>query len=91
MYNENIDLEEESGYNGGFDFKGFYNNNKKLIWVLLGIIIFIIFVSMITSCGRTSGDSNNQDNGSEPIVVIDNKNEIITIGSSRQISASVTR
>ena len=90
MYNENIDLEDETESSNGFDFKSFYNNNKKLIWVLLGIIIFIIFVSMITSCGRTSNNGNTKNNEEEPTLVLNNKNEIIAIGSSKQITASVT-
>ena len=91
MYNENIDLDDETTSSGGFDFNSFYNNNKKLIWVLIGIIIFIIFVSMITSCGRTTPSDNNQENTNlEPALVLNNKSETVTIGSSKQIFASVT-
>ena len=94
MYNENIDLEDEDTSSGGFDFKSFYYNNKKLIWLLLGIIIFIIFVSMITSCGRTTNQDNEENNNSqsdlEPVLVMNSKNETVSIGSSIQISASVT-
>lgn len=94
MYNENIDLEDEDTSSNGFDFKSFYYNNKKLIWLLLGIIIFIIFVSMITSCGRTTSQGNQENNNSqsdlEPVLVMNSKNETVSIGSSVQISASVT-
>lgn len=93
MYNENIDLDDEVESSNGFNFKDFYYNNKKLIWLLLGIIIFIIFVSMITSCGRRDVQDNKENNEQqtlEPVLVLNNKNENITVGSSKQISATVT-
>mgnify|MGYP002620850111 CR=1 FL=1 len=94
MYNENIDLDDEDVSNsGGFDFKNFYYNNKKLVWLLLGIVIFIIFVSLITSCDRnTSEGDNNQNNQQdlEPTLTLSSRSESLSIGSSKQITATVT-
>ena len=94
MYNENIDLDDEIESGNGFNFKDFYYNNKKLIWLLLGIIIFIIFFFFLTSCGRREVQDNNKENNGqqtlEPVLVLNNKNENITVGSSKQISATVT-
>ncbi len=47
---ENEELDESEQQSGNF-IVNFYQNNKVLVWVLLGIIIFVILLSIITKGG----------------------------------------
>ncbi len=51
MYSEEYDDEEEQ-QSGSF-LVNFYNNNKVLVWIFLGIIIFIILMSLLTKGGSS--------------------------------------
>ena len=50
MYNEEYEDEEEEQSSGNF-FVNFYNNNKVLVWIFLGIIIFLLLMTLLTRGG----------------------------------------
>lgn len=57
MYNDYDDDNVESTSNKG-GFGGFYDNNKKLVWIFLGIVIITIAL-VIFSKGSTPGDKTS--------------------------------
>ena len=86
MYNDEYD-DEQDETNEGF-IKNFYYNNKVLVWIFLGIIIFILLISLLTS-----GGSSKQVAEKKYDVVIqpeDEKEFIISIGHSENLVATVS-
>lgn len=75
---KNYQTDEETVNENGFLY--FYNNNKKLIWILLILIFFILFATLLTRKSQ-----NNQSVG----IVFDNNTDMIMVGSSKRISASI--
>ena len=79
------DEEEESQSSGGFvdTILNFYNANKKLIWILGGMIIFILVVSMFL------GGGSSQAPITPPKVVVSQEKLALTINYSMPLSAAV--
>ena len=53
-YDEEEDTEEETQSKG--KLQDFYNNNKKLVWIFLGMIILVIFLSLFS--GKSTSPSS---------------------------------
>lgn len=87
MYNDDdFNDEEESESSQSFWDKllEFYEANKKLVWILGGIIVFILIFSLFTG-----GGSNNPVTPQEPQLTISSYSEKIGINNSIQLFASV--
>jgi len=86
MYNDDDYKDEEETTSSQSDNKllDFYNANKKMIWILGGIIVFILIVSMFMG-----GCSNNNTIPVEPNLIISSNSEKISINGSTQVFAKV--
>ena len=87
MYSEDYNDEDdelEDFQNENF-IVTFYRNNKVLVWILLGVILFIIIMSLLTKGGsNTSKSTSTYDVKIEP-----SGDAIISIGNSQLLLASV--
>ena len=63
----------------------FYEANKKLVWVLVGLIIIVIIAFIFTR----SGGSNNNTNDDEPEFEITEKDVSVEKDKSKQVSATI--
>ena len=54
MYSEEYDDEEQEEQTSENFFVNFYNNNKVLVWIFVGIIVFILIMSLLTRGGKSS-------------------------------------
>ena len=73
----NYQMEDSENYSKN----DFYENNKKIIWVLIIILAFILIATIVT---RNNGVSN----GTSGNIAFDNNYDTIMIGSSQRITAS---
>ena len=83
MYNEEYD-DEESKSNGSF-ITNFYYNNKILIWILIGVIAFILLMSLLTKGGSSNTVSTDYKLEIYPEGTVD-----VSIGNSKRLVAQVT-
>ena len=85
MYSEDYDDEEEVEQTSGSFLVNFYNNNKVLVWIFLGIIIFIILMSLLTK-----GGSNKTSKPKDYSVIIYQEGTVnVSIGTSQTLLATV--
>ena len=85
MYNEEYENEQNVKSNDNF-IVNFYYNNKVLIWILVGVIAFILIMSLLTRGGSESSAGKNYN------VSILPENEIeISIGNSYPLKARVDK
>ena len=84
MYNEEYDDEQESKSNGSF-ITNFYYNNKILIWILIGVIAFILLMSLLTKGGSTNTVSTDYKLEVYPEGTVE-----VSIGNSKRLVAQVT-
>jgi len=85
MYNDDdFKDEEEEVAQSENKILDFYYANKKLIWILGGIIIFILIASLFMG-----GGNDKPITPAEPDLVISSYNEKLSIGNSVQLFASV--
>lgn len=86
MYNDD-DFNEEEVENSNQSqnkFLDFYYANKKLIWILLAIILFILVFSLILG-----GSDNNKPINNGIVVEMTSLSEKISIGNSKKLYATV--
>ena len=87
MYSEDYNEEDEeldSFQNENF-IVSFYRNNKILVWILGGIILFIIIMSLLTK----GGSNNSSKVGSYDVKIEPSGDIVISIGSSQHLIATV--
>lgn len=86
MYNDDDFKDEEENESSQSENKilDFYEANKKLIWILGGIIIFILIASLFMG-----GGNNTPQTPVELDLVISSYNEKLSINNSVQLFASV--
>ena len=86
MYSDEYEEQEEEQEQKSENFiVNFYNNNKILVWIFLGIIIFIILMSLLTNGGKNNTDVDNNYN-----VVIYPEGEVtVSVGTSTNVIATV--
>lgn len=86
MYNDDDYKDEDEVESSQSDNKilDFYYANKKMIWILGGVVIFILIASMFMG-----GCSNVNVTPAEPTLIISSSNEKISINSSAQIFAKI--
>ena len=86
MYNDDDfkDEEIESSQTSGNKLLDFYEANKKLIWILGGIIIFVLIASLFMG-----GGGNSNVTPKEPNLVISSHSERVSIKNSTQLYAKV--
>ena len=83
MYNDEYDDEEEETKKENF-IVNFYYNNKLLIWILCGILLFILIMSLLTKGG------SNSEKELEYNVSIQPEGEVtVSIGTSTNVIATV--
>lgn len=87
MYNDELETEEQESQSNGSFLANFYYNNKVLVWIFLGIIIFILLMSLLTK-----GGSNKQTEEIKYDVAIYPVDEeiVVALGESTNLFASVT-
>ena len=59
MYSNEDYEEEQEEVQSGNKIMDFYNNNKKLVWLLLGIIIVLLVLSLFSGSGSSNGEGNS--------------------------------
>lgn len=86
MYSNEYDDEQdqEQGSNGSF-LINFYNNNKVLVWIFAGIVIFILLMSILTGGGK----NNKAANVSYDVTIIPEGDIFVLLGKSTNLVASV--
>lgn len=85
MYNDDFNEEEvEEVSSNKNTWLQIYEANKKLIWIAVAIVVFVLLISLLTS-----GGDNNEKPQEPPKVVIAATSETIGLGNSMQIIASV--
>ena len=75
-------LQEEMNEESENTSRDFYNSRKKLVWLLIIIVLFVIIGLAVTK--KDNRTNTNSDN-----IVFDNNVESIMIGSAKKISASI--
>ena len=81
MYsNEYEDEKEEQENDNGSFLSNFYNNNKVLVWIAIGIIIFLIVMSLLTK-----GGSSEPTNVSYDVTIYPEGEAVITLGNSKKL------
>ena len=83
MYSEEFDDNESELQTSENFFVNFYYNNKILVWIFLGIILFIILISILSK-GSGSSKSNKYI-----VEMIPEGTVTIPLGYSQQFSADV--
>ena len=84
MYNE--EYEEQDNAKEDSFIKNFYYNNKILIWIFLGVIAFILLMSLLTKGGSNGKTSVNY----EVKIVYPEGTAEVSIGTSNRLIAQVT-
>ena len=84
MYNEEYDDTEESKSSGNF-ITNFYYNNKVLIWILIGVIGFILLMSLLTK-----GGSSNTKKSDYELAIYPPEDVEVSIGNSKRLVATVS-
>lgn len=84
MYSNEYEDEQEQGSNGNFIIN-FYNNNKILVWIFAGIIIFILLMSLLTR----GGSNNRNANINYDVSIIPEGDVFVLLGKSTNLIASV--
>lgn len=84
MYS-NEEYEDEQEQSNGSFIKNFYYNNKVLIWIFIGVIVFILLMSLLTR----GGSSNNPQSTGYEISIQPTDNIEISIGNSAKLIAQV--
>ena len=87
MYNDEYEDEESEKTSENF-FVNFYYNNKILVWIFIGIILFILLISLFT---RGGNDTNPEpdDTNYEVIIYPEDENIYLSIGRSVNLKAQV--
>lgn len=82
MYDDDFNYDDDNKQSG---LSLFYETNKKLVWLLVGIILFIVILSIIIKI------SNKEKSPQElPInVVVSNKSDVVSIGNTMMVYAEV--
>ena len=83
MYSDDEEEEKEEQSSENF-FVSFYRNNKVLVWVLLGVLAFVIIMSLLTK-----GGSKNEEKIEYSISIYPEGDIFVEIGKSTNILASV--
>lgn len=87
MYNDDDfrDEEEVSSSNGNL-LLDFYNANKKLVWILIGVIAFVLILSLVSGgCSNNSGETP-----STPITMqITDQSKNLSLDNTYKLIASV--
>ena len=90
MYSENEDFEEDykESNSGSFGdkLKDFYENNKKLVLIIGGILLFLLILSMFKSCS-----SNPQGGNIKPddiTIVLTEEEKFLSLGTSTKLVAN---
>ena len=83
MYSNEYDDDEYTQENENF-LVSFYRNNKLLIWIFLGIVIFILLISLLTR-----GGSNKEPNIEYAITIYPEEEVFVNIGRSTNLTAIV--
>ena len=86
MYNNDLDdedKEEKSSF-----LKTFYYNNKILVWIFIGIIVFILLMSLLTK-GGSNGSKEESKSNYEVSIYYPEGDVTIAIGRSVNLYAKV--
>ena len=83
MYNDEYDNEQDTGANNNF-LTNFYYNNKVLIWIFIGIIAFIIIMSLLTGSGSSSPKNSGYN-----VTILPETTAEVSIGNSIALAAKV--
>lgn len=84
MYSNEYEDEQEEQQSENF-LVNFYHNNKILVWIFIGIILFILIMSLLTK-----GGSNNKTNITYDVTLSPEGELFVNIGRSDNIIATVT-
>ncbi len=87
MYSDDYDDNEEETSQSSSGIQEFYNNNKKLVWILGGIIVFVLFAWLFTSCGSSSVEETPPE---PPEITLNPEVLPVEVGYSDTIKATVT-
>ena len=83
MYSNEYDDEQEES-KGSF-IVNFYNNNKVLVWIAAGIVLFILLMSLLTR----GGSNNRNTNINYDVNIIPEGDVFVLLGKSTNLVASV--
>ena len=85
MYSEDEDFEEEeesSSKKSGFDFKDFINENKKMVYILVGLVLLFIVLSIAKGCKSTTSSSQLE-------LTLDKEIVSVNVGGSNRVIPSI--
>ena len=85
MYNDEYENEQDVKTNDNF-IVNFYYNNKVLIWIFIGVIAFILIMSLLTR-----GGSSNSSKKQYTVSIFPESDVVISIGNSYPLRAKVDK
>lgn len=90
MYSEDEDFEEDdepkASASSGFNFRDFYESNKKIVIILAVLLGLVIILSLAKGCNNSGGSTSAQVE-----LILDKESLSVNVGGSAKIIPSVNK